>query len=93
MRFRIPPALSSVLAVLRTLQLRAVGILNRVHPLVSPSNLYILSSDIYILQLLDLFTVYNYLLSSEIYILELLALLLDKRKRNAGDYPYFAVPK
>ena len=40
-RFRIPLALSSVLAVLGTLQLRAVGILNRVDPLVSPSNYYI----------------------------------------------------
>ena len=40
-RFRIPPALSSVLAVLGTLQLRAVGILNRVDPLVSASNLYV----------------------------------------------------
>ena len=90
MRFRIPPALSSVLTVHGTLQLRAVGILNRVHPLVSPSNLYILSSEIYILELLDLFTVYNYLLSSEIYILELLALLLDKRKRNASDYLFYS---
>ena len=43
-RFRIPPALSSVLAALGTLQLRAVGILNRVDPLVSASNLYIGSS-------------------------------------------------
>ena len=40
-RFRIPPALSSVLAALGTLQLRAVGILNRVDPLVSASNLYL----------------------------------------------------
>ena len=40
-RFRIPPALSSVLAALGTLQLRAVGILNRVDPLVSASNLYV----------------------------------------------------
>ena len=40
-QFRIPPALSSVLAALGTLQLRAVGILNRVDPLVSASNLYI----------------------------------------------------
>ena len=38
-RFRIPPALSSVLAALGTLQLRAVGILNRVDPLVSASNI------------------------------------------------------
>ena len=43
-RFRIPLALSSVLAALGTLQLRAVGILNRVDPLVSASNLY-LESD------------------------------------------------
>ena len=42
-RFRIPPALSSVLAALGTLQLRAVGILNRVDPLVSASNLYVVS--------------------------------------------------
>ena len=41
MRFRIPPALSSVLAALGTLQLRAVGILNHVDPLVSSSNYYI----------------------------------------------------
>ena len=40
-RFRIAPALSSVLAALGTLQLRAVGILNRVDPLVSASNLYL----------------------------------------------------
>ena len=39
--FRIPPALSSVLAALGTLQLRAVGILNYVDPLVSSSNYYI----------------------------------------------------
>ena len=40
-RFRIPPALSNVLAALGTLQLRAGGILNRVDPLVSASNLYL----------------------------------------------------
>ena len=39
--FRIPPALSSVLAVLVMLQLRAVGILNHVDPLVSSSNYYL----------------------------------------------------
>ena len=38
--FRIPLALSSVLAALGTLQLRAVGILNHVDPLVSSSNYY-----------------------------------------------------
>ena len=36
-RFRIPPALSSILT-LRTLQSRAVGILNRIDPLVSLPN-------------------------------------------------------
>ena len=41
-RFRNPPALSSVLAALGTLQLRAVGFLNRVDPLVSASNYYLL---------------------------------------------------
>ena len=40
-RFRIPPALSSVLAALGTLQPRAVGILNRVVPLVSSPNYYL----------------------------------------------------
>ena len=44
-RFRNPPALSSVLAALGTLQLRAVGFLNRVDPLVSASNYYV-ESDI-----------------------------------------------
>ena len=46
MRFRIPPALSSVLAALGTLQLRAVGFLNRVDPLVSSSNYYIVNSSL-----------------------------------------------
>ena len=41
MRFRNPPALSSVLTVLGTLQLRAAGFLNRVDPLVSASNYYV----------------------------------------------------
>ena len=45
-RFRIPPALSSVLAALGTLQLRAGGILNRVDPLVSASNLYIYRENV-----------------------------------------------
>ena len=36
-RFRIPPALSSILA-LGTLQSRAVGILNRIDPLVPLAN-------------------------------------------------------
>ena len=45
-RFRILPALSSVLAALGTLQLRAVGILNRVDPLVSASNLYLVESAV-----------------------------------------------
>ena len=39
-RFRNPPAPSSVLAALGTLQLGAVGFLNRVDPLVSASNYY-----------------------------------------------------
>ena len=42
-RFRNPPALSSVLAALGTLQLRAVEFLNRVDPLVSASNYYLAS--------------------------------------------------
>ena len=45
-RFRIPPALSSVLAALGMLQLRAVGILNGVDPLVSASNLYLVLSKL-----------------------------------------------
>ena len=40
-QFRIPPALSCVLAALGTLQLRVGGILNRVDPLVSASNLHV----------------------------------------------------
>ena len=44
-RFRNPPALSSVLAALGMLQLRAVGFLNRVDPLVSASNYYIEDTD------------------------------------------------
>ena len=39
--FRIPPPLSSVLTVFGMLQLRAIGILNRVDPLVSSSNCYV----------------------------------------------------
>ena len=48
-RFRNPPALSSVLAALGTLQLRAVGFLNRVDPLVSASNYYLEELDAYIM--------------------------------------------
>ena len=40
-RFRNPPALSSVLAALGMLQLRAIGFLNHIDPLVSASNYYI----------------------------------------------------
>ena len=40
-RFRNPRALNSALAVLGTLQPRALGFLNRVDPLVSVSNLYL----------------------------------------------------
>ena len=40
-QFRIPPALSSVLAALEMLQLRADGILNCIGPLVSVSNYYV----------------------------------------------------
>ena len=39
--FRIPPALSSILAALGTLKLRVVGILDHVDPLVSSSNHYV----------------------------------------------------
>ena len=39
-QFRIPPALSSILAALGTIQPRAVRILNRVVPLVSLPNYY-----------------------------------------------------
>ena len=43
-RFRIPPALSSVLTAFRTLQLRAVGILNHVYIIIDP---LVLSSNYY----------------------------------------------
>ena len=40
-RFSNPQALSSALAVLETLQPRAIGLLNRLVPLVLASNYYI----------------------------------------------------
>ena len=46
-RFRNPQALSSALASLGTLQPRAFGFLNRVDPLVSASNLYIVQLKVW----------------------------------------------
>ena len=46
-QFRNPRALSSALAVLRALQPRAFGFLNRLVTLASTSNYYIVTIDLY----------------------------------------------
>ncbi len=50
-RFRNPRALSSALALLGMLQPRALGFLNRVDPLVSASNLYLVFLQAYEMRL------------------------------------------